>query len=191
MPVDTAQMREFELEATESALQRCAGAEACALCDTPPAELTSSEQTILAWLREHGTRHAPPAALFAPEPNGDDDPSRRDTHTFERVSERGRSTLWDSRLEPTLPIPETRLQVLVPQLSHEQRSLLEEEFVWPICGFCAAELERDDSDVVLEAAYVRFRFDGNRLAAQAQPVWPAALELLELLDRTTRLRNAG
>jgi hypothetical protein len=177
----------YGLEFSPAAVVRARAAETCAFCNVPPIDVHGSDAAKLRWLdaQDPGLAAAVRAAA-APAGSEESGP----LHPFYALGAEGagwrdelRRLIWDSQLEPTLPLPLEQLDEILAGCDGDLREFLCDRLVFAVCGFCrASDISGAGLGQRLREIYLREHYEGSSLAAKAQPAWNLAERSFALID---------
>jgi hypothetical protein len=183
---DHADLPVVGLMMSDAAVIRARGAPECEICGVPPLDVRGAEVAALRWLDEH----APPlaAAWRSDAITHGAVPSTRDEQLWcgtDEAPSRWRENLqrlaWDSRLEPTIALPDSALERVAERLDDSLQEFVEDQLVFTVCGNCRTEkVTPEDAWATIVDCYVRVHFESDRRAAQLQPSW-------QLIERLTAI----
>jgi hypothetical protein len=165
----------YGLEFSPAAVVRARAADTCAFCNVPPIDVHGSDAAKLRWLDAQDPGLA--AAVRAAAGLGAEGAGWRDEL---------RRLIWDSQLEPTLPLPLEQLDEILAGCDGDLREFLCDRLVFAVCGFCrASDISGAQIGQRLREIYLREHYEGSSLAAKAQPAWNLAERGFAVIDSAT------
>jgi hypothetical protein len=172
MYIEAGELATYHLFMSDAAMIRASAAEGCEFCNTDAAAAGWDATAKLNWLRNH---RPDLATAMLDEPSG---------HVWYDAHDEATREVWDSRVEPTIGIPEELIALIEPGLTPELRDFIQDRFVFAICGHCLADTKQFEKFGVNGAIkrYIQVHFDGNEEVAARENSWALAQELASRLS---------